>query len=262
MTGDTAFADLSELVARDRRSDRAALVDVAAGRERSYYDLCTTAYKAGNVLRYLGVRTTDRVAVEPRATPPALLTFLGAALLGAETEFTADTDADARAVVAHADRESAFDLHGGSRLCVFGGEPSRSDTTHWETEVWSENPAFPPTDHDPDAPVLRGGDDAVSYSHTDVLSAARDAADRLGLDADSRVALRAPLSDPRAVAAGVVAPLLVGGAVVLLGDDRDDADEWTAAVVSEAASESAAGSAASTLSVADVPLSSSQNPGE
>ncbi|MFC7137130.1 hypothetical protein ACFQRB_13100 [Halobaculum litoreum] len=95
--------------------------------------------------------------------------------------------------------------------------------------MWSENPAFPPTFHDPADPVLRDPDADRTYSHAELLDGARDAAATLELDADSRVAVRAPLTDPRTVAAGVLAPLLVGGAVALPeGDAPLDA---TAAVV-------------------------------
>jgi len=46
---------VGDLLARDRRSRDIALV-TADGRERTYRDLITNAYKAANVLRYLGAR--------------------------------------------------------------------------------------------------------------------------------------------------------------------------------------------------------------
>ncbi|PSQ08080.1 acetyl-CoA synthetase [Halobacteriales archaeon QS_6_71_20] len=229
VTPPAEFDLVGDLVARDRRSDRLALRAAEFDRTYSYFDLCNTACKAGNVLRHLGVREGDRVVVDPIAAPEPVLTFLGAALLGAVTEFDADPggDTDAHAVVVPVGREDEFDLPGGSSLCVFGGEPDRPGTTHWEAEVWSENPAFPPTAHEAAAPVLRGTasedptDAARTRSHADLLAAAGDAAAALGLDADARVAVRAPLSDPRTVAAGVIAPLAAGGTVAL--PDRDAA---------------------------------------
>lgn len=249
-------AVVPDLVARERRSDRPAVVDAARGRTHSYADLCTTAYKAGNVLRHLGVHDGARVAVEVSAAFQPLTTFLGSALLGAITSFDAAPGTDARAVVVDAGRESAFDLPPGSKLCVFGGAPDRADTTHWEGEVWSENPAFPPATYEPDAPVLAA--DGATYDHATLLDAARGAADALDLTADDRVDLRAPLSDPRAVAAGVLAPLLVGGAVRLpaaefeSGDDgaADAGGAATAAVVIDESGESGV----PTLSLADVSL--------
>ncbi|UIO98989.1 AMP-binding protein [Halobaculum sp. CBA1158] len=246
MTSDTgpALGELSlvgDLVARERRSERPALHAAALDRTYSYFDLCNTACKAGNVLSHVGVREGDRLVVDADPHPQAVFTFLGAALLGAVTEFDSDPgrECDARAVVVPVEREDEFDLPGGSKLVAFGGDPVRPATTHWEEEVWSENPAFPPTFHDPSEPILRGrvgdaagdaaGDDGRTYSHADLLAAAGDAVDALDLDADSRVGVRAPLSDPRTVAAGVLAPLAAGGVIAL--PDGDVSIDATAAVV-------------------------------
>jgi hypothetical protein len=81
--------------------------------------------------------------------------------------------------------------------------------------VWSENPAFPPTDVSPADPVLATGERV--YTHADLLAAAGAVVERAGVDAEDRVALRAPLADPGAVAAGLVAPLLAGASIVLPG---------------------------------------------
>ncbi|MXR42306.1 AMP-binding protein [Halobaculum sp. WSA2] len=225
------FSLVGDLVDRDRRSDRPALHAAELDRTYSYFDLCNTAAKAGNVLSHVGVREGDRLVVDAAPHPQAVFTFLGAALLGAVTEFGSDIDpgCDARGVVVPVEREPEFDLPGGSKLVAFGGDPERPDTTHWEEEVWSENPAFPPTVHDPADPVIRDPEADRTYSHADLLAAARDAADALDLDTDTRVAVRASLSDPRTVAAGVLAPLVTGCSIVLpAGDDAEDA---TAAVV-------------------------------
>ncbi|ESP88715.1 AMP-binding protein [Candidatus Halobonum tyrrellensis] len=255
-------AVVPDLVARERRSDRPAVVDAARGRTHSYADVCTTAYKAGNVLRHLGVHDGARVAVEAAPAFQPLTTFLGSALLGAVTAFDAAPGTDARVVVVDARRESEFDLPPGSKLCAFGGAPDRADTTHWEGEVWSENPAFPPATYDPDAPVLAA--DGATHDHATLLDAARGAVDALDLTADDRVDLRAPLSDPRAVAAGVLAPLLAGGAVRLPvvgaeGGESGEADAAEAATAAVATGDSDPPDAPDvpTLWLADVSLSRS-----
>lgn len=214
----TAVADL---LARDRRDGTPALHATESDRTYSYYDLCTTAYKVGNVLSHLGVRRGDRVAVEPRRAPEPVLTFLGATLLGATTEFRVADGTDARAVLVHVDREVGLDLPPGSRLLAFGGEPDRPATTHWEAEVWSENPAFPPTEYDPAETVLASDRDGLT--HRDLLEAASDVVDLLELDGESSVTLHASIADPRTIVAGVVAPLLVGGAIRLPSDGEDGA---------------------------------------
>jgi hypothetical protein len=203
---------LGDLVARDRRSDRPAL-RAGGSRRYSYHDFCTTSYKAGNFLRYLGVDAGDAVAVEPDPLPEPVLTFFGAALLGAATRFDPDRpDGDPRATVVPVEREAAFDPAPGRKLAVYGGAPESPDVDHWEQEVWSENPAFPPTAVDADSAALLAGDRAVS--HRTLLDAARHVVAETGLCEGTTVAVRGSLADPGVVAAGVVAPLLAGGVVV------------------------------------------------
>ncbi|MFB6124259.1 MAG: acetyl-CoA synthetase [Haloferacaceae archaeon] len=202
---------VGDIVARERRSDRPALRVAARGRQYSYRDLCTTSWKAGNVLRYLGVHGGDRVDVAPVPSPQPLFTFFGSALLGAVAAF--DELGPGSVVVVPADREPEFDLPPGSDLVVFGDDPADPAVTHWEGTVWSENPAFPPVTVAPSSPALRTSTDA--YTHRDLLDAAGRVADAAGLDDSSSVAVRASLSDPRTLVAGVLAPLSVGGNVVL-----------------------------------------------
>lgn len=214
---------VGDIVSRDRRSDRPALRVAARDRAYSYRDLCTTSWKAGNVLRYLGVHGGDRIDVAPVARPPVLFTLFGSASLGAVTAF--DELGAGSVVVVPAAREADFDLPPGSDLVVFGDEPSAPSVTHWEGTVWSENPAFPPVSVDPASPALRTA--AGDHTHRDLLDAADRVVDDAGLDGSQSVAVRAPLSDPRTLVAAVFAPLSAGGTVVLpAGDDHagDPAD--------------------------------------
>ncbi|WP_424008820.1 AMP-binding protein [Haloferax denitrificans] len=201
---------IGDLMARDRRSDRLALRVDGPGRTYTYHDLITTSYKAGNVLRYLGVRKGARVAVDPVSLPEPLLTFLGAAQLGAVTAF--DPAVEARATVVAVARESEFDdLPPGQKLAVFGGPPSSPATTHWEQEVWSENPAVHPEVVAPDDPALVAGDRELT--HGDLLDAARGVVADFDLETGDTVAVRSSLSRPGTVVAGVLAPLLAGGTI-------------------------------------------------
>ncbi|ELZ84971.1 hypothetical protein C453_10335 [Haloferax elongans ATCC BAA-1513] len=212
---------IGDLMARDRRSDRLALRVDGPGRTYTYHDLITTSYKAGNVLRYLGVRKGGHVAIEPTLLPEPILTFLGAAQLGAITAF--DPQFEARATVVDVERESEFDeLPPGQKLAVFGGPPTDSTTTHWEKEVWSENPAVHPEIVDSaDAALVAHGRE---YTHGDLLTAAKRVIADYDLGEDDTVAVRASLSNPGTVAAGILAPLLAGGTIrVPDGDDPVDA---------------------------------------
>jgi hypothetical protein len=213
---------LGDLVGRDRRSDAIALRTDATDRAMSYHDFCTTAWKAGNFLRYLGVRTDDRIAVSPDLRPEPILALFGAALLGARTQFGIDDppaggDTQARVTVAPVERESTLSVPDESRLLVYGGVPEQSRTAHWEADVWSENPAFPPTTVESNSTVLEVVD--RTDSHESLLAAARAVIEKYGLAAGSTVAVRDELRTPGTVAAGVLAPLLSGATAVFPDDE-------------------------------------------
>ncbi|MFC6753086.1 AMP-binding protein [Halorubrum tibetense] len=209
---------VGDLLARSRRSRDVALV-TAEGSERTYHDLITNAYKAANVLRYLGAREGSTIAIDPEPGVHTTLAFLGAARLGATVRFDPSTGIDAgdRVVVAPLDDEPALDPDPGTNLVVFGGSPDRPETTHWEAELWSENPGTPPSGVGPDDPVIRTGlsNTIDTVTHRSLLEAAGDMAAAHGIDTEARVVLRTSFADPEAVAAGIVAPLSRGGTVVL-----------------------------------------------
>ena len=215
---------VGDLLARDRRSRDIALV-TPDGRERTYRDLITNAYKAANVLRYLGAREGSTVAVDPTPGLHTTLCFLGAAGLGAPVRFdpAAGIDRGDRVVLVDVADESATEPAPGTSLAAFGGPPERPETTHWEQELWSENPGMPPSAVGPDDPVLRAPGDGEpdgtgDVTHRTLLAAAAAIVDEHGLEPGDRVVLRGDLSDPRALVAGVVAPLAAGATAVLAGD--------------------------------------------
>ncbi|AXG07360.1 acetyl-CoA synthetase [Haloplanus rubicundus] len=240
---------LGDVVARDRRSDEVALRVDATGREFSYRDFCTTAWKAGHALSHCGVHAGARVALDPEPAPQPLLTLFGAACLGARVTF--DTAAESRVVLVPAAREGEVARRPERKVVVYGDAPDDPGVVHWERTVWSENPVRPPGERDAEEVVLDGTEprsagsrpraddgeeprssgsrpraddaDAATYTHREVLAAATSVADATGIDSGTSVALRAPLTDPRAVVAGVVAPLARGGTVVL-PDGATDAD--------------------------------------
>ena len=210
---------VGDLLARERRSRNPALV-TRNDSERSYRDVITNAYKAANVLRHLGVREGATVAVAPEPEFHTALAFLGAARLGARVRFDPGPGLRAgdRVVLTAVADEADADPSPGTNLAVFGGKPTRPETTHWEAQLWSENPGTPPSDVDPADAVLVCGDATVS--HGDALDAARGVGETFGLDASSRVVVRTTFSDPGSVVAGLLAPLLCGGATVLAGSER------------------------------------------
>lgn len=217
---------VGDLLARDRRSRDVALV-TADGRERTYHDLLTNAYKAANVLRYLGAREGSTVAIDPTPRLHTTLAVLGAAGLGAAVRFDPDAGIEAgdRVVLVDVDDEPRTEPSPGTNLAVFGGPPERPATTHWEQELWSENPGMPPSTVGAADPLVRGigGDDDAS--HREILAAAASVVDEYGVETGTRVVLRSDFSDARVLAAGVVAPLSVGGTVVLSTENGDAVDD-------------------------------------
>jgi len=221
-------AVLGDLLAREKRRSQPAVSMPSVDREMSYRDFITTSYKSGNVLRYLGLRSDATLAVEPTGRPEPLLALLGAAQLGARVTF--DPEAAARVRLVSVDKETEFLDHDG-RLAVFGGPPEATATTHWEQEVWSENPAFPPTDVDPESTVLVDDDD--QYSHRQLLGMARQVVDELDLTEGSRLAIRTPISRPETIGGGLVGALAAGATAIFV-DEPTQAVEADAAVVGPA----------------------------
>lgn len=244
---------VGDLLARDRRSDSPALV-IGDGRQRSYHEILTNAYKAGNVLRYLGVGSGHTVAVAPVPSLPPVLALFGAAQLGAATRFDPELGIENgdRVVLVPASEEAEYEPAPGTNLVVFDGEPTAPETTSWEESVWSENPAFPPTDVDPGSTLLESPGGAVT--HAEALAGATEVAERYGLAADSRVVVRAPLSHPGTIVAGLLAPLVVGGSVVLIGAEAPPGDTPRGDLAVRSFDEVGAVPEPETIDPADVPL--------
>ncbi|QSW99029.1 hypothetical protein [Haloterrigena alkaliphila] len=220
-------ATVDELLTRELRAEHTSLVD-ATGREFDHHWLCTTAWKAGNFLRHAGVRKGVTVGIVGES-PLSLLACFGTALLEGATQFdppTDLTDADEfRALVAPVrDLESGtYDLPRGAQRVGYGAKPEEPDIHHFDAGVWTENPAFPPLDIDPETTLLTDGERTVS--HGAVCEAAVNVVAEYGLEEGDRVVIRTPFSDPRTVAAGVVAPLLADGVIVLTGETKETAVE-------------------------------------
>ena len=204
---------VADLVARDRRTSGTALRAEGSGRSSTYREFITTSYKAGNVLRYLGVRAGEEVLIVPATRPETALAFFGAAQLGAVVRFADEIDGEPpRVVVAPAEREAEVDLPPGYRLIVYGDRPEAATTTHWETEVWSENPAVHPVEVDPSDPLLVDG--ARVPTHADALSVAVEFAENAGLGPGVEHVVRGSLADVDTVVSGLLAPILASGVIV------------------------------------------------
>lgn len=207
---------LGDLLARDRRTDAPALLDDANGRQYDYRRFCTTAWKVGNLLRHFGVRAESPVAVAADTKPEPILSVLGAALLGGVVRIGTEST-EAKVLVAPTADLDSYPRSPGCHRIGYGERPDDPSDSFFEQDVWRENPTQPPAEVGPDTPVLRSG--GVTYTHRAVLRSARSVVEQWDLTADSVVAVRAPLGIPETIVAGVVAPLLVGGTILLPDED-------------------------------------------
>lgn len=215
---------LVDLVARSRRSDATALRAPADDQFYDYQRLCTTTWKTANFLHARGVRERSTVAVADDACAEPVLAILAASLLGARSYVGAPSTVDARVLVAHVDDVDAYDLEPGTQRIGYGGDPSDPDVYHFEGDVWSENPTIPPEAADRSGTNVALVSGYEARTHGELLEAAADIVDEASLTAETTVAIRAPLADPRTVTAGVVAPLSVGGTILFPGSTQGDAD--------------------------------------
>jgi hypothetical protein len=150
------------------------------------------------------------VAADP--TFPTVTTLYGVGLLGATVDF-GSVHERTKALVAPASRLDDYGAGPRTRQVAYGEEHPNPAVAYFERDVWSENPTEPPDYVAADDALLRV--DGRTYTHHELLTAARQVVDDYGLDATSEVVVRGPLSHPGVVAAGLVAPLVAGGVVVV-----------------------------------------------
>lgn len=219
------FAILGDCVSRDRRSDRPALRHPASGRLYDWRRFCTTAWKIGNYLRNEGVREGAVVGVAADRVPEPVLTLVGVSMLGATVRFdpprTGD-QGDLKALVVPTADVTDYDHPAGTRYVAYGTEPDDPSYAYFEREVWSENPTAPPDIVPPQTTLLSV--DRGSVTHASVMDAAHEVVGHWGLDAESTVAVRGPLTHQGVIAAGIAAPLLAGSEILLPehGDEIGD----------------------------------------
>ena len=224
MTTATLGDLLDRRVDRDEdENERAALR--ASGTPERRYDatrLRIDARKTGNFLRQLGVGPGRTVAIADVPTPESVLTLFGAALLGASARFVPfdafeekpvdNRRIDARVLVGPAEPIHDIPVNATKRV-AYGDPPEDPEIAYFERDVWSENPTFPPGGPSEREIAIEMG--SRKHTHRELVRAAEQVVDEWGLDWDIEIAVRAPLTDPRTIVAGVFAPLSYGGVTLL-----------------------------------------------
>jgi len=253
---------LKELVAAAGAHDGAVIDAADRSAPYSYGEFATNSFKAGTLLGHYGVHpgSAVTVAVGPKERPeeardgPAaipdsaepLLAMLGGASIGATVDLTPVEPAESRALVFPA--WQAYEAAPRCSRLAYGGPPEDPSVAHFETELWSENPTEPPETVEPTDVAVRASGDA--YTHEALLAEAEAIVERYGLEETSRVGLAAPLTDPGAVVAGVLAPLSAGATISLPGE-AGTGSAWTDA-----------GAEAPTLRVVETTESGTQENGQ
>lgn len=208
---------LRDIVARERRGDAVALGAPAVDRQYDYRRLCTIAWKVGNFLRHLGVRRGHAVGITHERAPTPVLSLIGTGLVGALARFDPPRNATLQAMVVPTTRLDEYELTPRTKLVAYGADPGDPSVAYFERDVWSENPTMPPGRVEPDDGLIAAG--KRTYAHADVLAAAEEVAERWALAPGDRVAVRAPLTGPGTLTAGVIAPLVAGAAVLFPNTD-------------------------------------------
>jgi hypothetical protein len=208
----------------------------------SYDEFGTNSFKAGNLLGHYGVHPggTVAVAVGPKDAPsdgaaPAaipdsadpLLALFGGVSVGATVDLTPREPVDARALVRPDWQEMAVEPQ--CSVLAYGGPPTEPSITHFEQELWSENPTEPPEPVESDDPAVRL--DGETFTHAQLLEASRAVVEAHELDETSRVLLAAELTEPGALVAGVLAPLVSGGTILFPSEDDESSRDMEPTLV-------------------------------
>lgn len=243
---------IKSVVAAGRDRERVAIDGPSRPAPYRYPDFCTDVWKAGNLYSHYGVQNGGTVAVVPRGHPTAdvdtrdhqtrdgspprtaipMLGILGGAVVGSRVRVPNANPVDAGVVLAHVEDLPDVDTVGQSTLLAYGGDSERAAVERFESGLWSENPVEPPETVTPeDGFLVRDGDD---LTQGELVRAAAAVADAYGVDGSASVILEAPLTDVRAVLAGLLMPLFVGATIHLgadsdanagVGEDRQTADQ-------------------------------------
>lgn len=230
----TEFETLKDVIASGRKRDGTALDIANRPAPYSYHEFCTNIWKAGNLLGHYGVHVVGEVAVliGPKSSDSTggkagsidaaepLLAVLGGVILGSTVDLTPSEPVDGPVLVAPAHQH--LDVTPSCSRLAYGGPPTDPEISHFERAVWSENPVEPPEQVEPNQEALRFEDE--TWTHAELLEVAGELVARHEISPNSRVVLDAPLTEPGGFVAGILAPLIAGGAIVVPERQTGDAN--------------------------------------
>jgi non-ribosomal peptide synthetase component E (peptide arylation enzyme) len=201
---------LDELFNQTDYEDAAALRAPGRGEQVYTYErLRETVSETATLFHEMGIDSDSRVAIAAHPTAYPVFAFYAAGLLGATTWVGPPQRVNAHVAVAPSDMVVGYQLPDGAARIGYGETPDDDDVLHFERAIWNTEAEHPTLDVLPGTKAITDGE--WKFSHRNLLEAAKDVAERL--DEDTTVSVRADLSNPCAIAGGIVAPLLVGGTI-------------------------------------------------
>lgn len=227
---------LKDLVATASEFDGTVLEVAGRSAPYTYDDFVPNVWKAGNLLGHYGVHpgATVSVAPGPKDADPdgpvgridaadPVLGVLGGTLVGATVDLSPDEPVDSRVLLVPAAWSDRFETGPSCSVLAYGGPPTDPAVRHFEEELWSENPTEPPERVDATDPAL--ADEDGLFTHGALVEAAEDVVAEYDLDEESTVLLDAPLSEPGALVAGILAPVAAGARIELPAAETDREDD-------------------------------------
>lgn len=188
----------------------------------TYERLATTTYSLAAALAERGVDEDSLVALTPAEAPETVVGLLATTILGARARFSGPARAPVDALIGPVDAVGKYEIPEGAARIGFGSRPDSAAISHFGKLVWKA------ADTPPDAPVLPTtralSDGEYVYSHRALLRAGQAVIEARDLTPDMTVVVRSALTDPRTVAAGLIAPLMAGSTIRFPIDGRSHGD--------------------------------------
>lgn len=214
---------LPKLLEATGDSDTVAIGVPAAGEQVYTYDrLRSTVYSTANLLSDAGISEGSRVAIAPKKASETVVAFLGAASLGATVWFGGPARANVDALLAPTEYVDKYQIPSDSLRVGYGSAPDDDSVVHFGKAVWKADETPPQAGVLPGTKLLTDGEN--TYSHRELLDAAAEVVDARDIEEGTVVSVRAPLRDPRTIAAGIVAPLSATGTIRFPSGPRDIGD--------------------------------------
>lgn len=213
---------------RDILADAVNNTDLAIGapaageRVYTYEQLAETSRSLATVFAEAGIDADSVVAIAPAPAAETVIGFLSATALGAQVRFSPPARAAIAGVFGPTETVAAFQVPDDALRVGFGERPDADRITHFGTAVWK-------ADADPiDAPVVPTtpalSDGSHQYTHRALLQAANAVIDARDITTETEIAVRGPLTDPRTIVAGFIAPLVAGGTIRFPSDGTPHGD--------------------------------------